>query len=251
VSPKPRYQEHFDGWYADRAAMPAADAIISQHMELPAQLLPGMIPAEGIPEIIAELRLEPGDVLLDLGCGRGSYGLEIAARTNARLIGLDFSEVALREARAQAQRLGQEAEFRLGELTATGLPASTVDAVLCSDAIGFPEDPAAAFAEIRRVLVPGGRVVVTGWEARDHDDERLPAQARRMNLRAGLREAGLADVEVLDRQHWHVRERTLWEEAAELAPDSPAALGDLRDEALWALQFFDLRRRVMASATAP
>ena len=179
---KPRYQEHFDGWFADRAATPAADALINRHMRLPEQLLPGMIPAEGIPEMMEILRLKPGDVLLDLGCGRGSYGLEIAARTGARLIGMDFSEVALGEARAQARRLGREADFRFAELTATGLPASAVDAVLCADAIGFPESPAAAFAEIRRVLIPGGRAVVTGWEARDHDDERLPSQARRMDM---------------------------------------------------------------------
>jgi SAM-dependent methyltransferase len=249
VPPKPRYQEHFDGWYADRAATPAADAIINRHMGLPEQLLPGMIPVEGIAQMMQELRLRPGDVLLDLGCGRGSYGLEIAARADARLIGVDFSEVALGQARAQACRLGREADFRLGDLAETGLPDSAVNAVLCADSIGFPEDPAAAFAEIRRLLVPGGRAVVTGWEARDHDDERVPSQARRIDVGAGLRAAGMADVEVLDRPGWHALEHAIWEEAAALAPDSPPALADLRDQALWALQFYDLRRRVMGTAT--
>jgi SAM-dependent methyltransferase len=251
VSPKPRYQEHFDSWYADRAATPAADEIITRHMGLPRELPPGMIPAEGVAEIIAELRLGPGGTLLDLGCGRGSYGLQIAARTEASLIGVDFSQVALEEARAQARRLGQKADFRSADLTATGLPSASVNAVLCADAVGFPEDLAAAFAEIRRVLVPGGRVVMTGWEARDHDDERLPSQARRLDVQAGLAGAGLARVEVLDRPHWYAIERGLWEEAATLAPDNPGALVDLRDEAQWALEFFDLRRRVMATASAP
>ncbi|HEX4830636.1 MAG TPA: class I SAM-dependent methyltransferase [Trebonia sp.] len=251
MSPKPRYQEHFDSWYADRAADPGADAVISRHMGLPLEVPPGMIPVEGIPEIIGQLRLKPGDTLLDLGCGRGTYGLEIAGDTGARLIGVDFSEVALDQAREQARRRGQVADFRLAELAATGLPARSVSAVLCADAIGFPEDPVTAFAEMRRVLTPGGRVVVTGWEARDHADERLPSQARRMDVAGSLREAGLADVEVLERDPWHERERAVWEEAAALPPDGPPALSDLRDEGMWALQYFDLRRRLMVTATAP
>ncbi len=79
-----------------------------------------------------------------------------------------------------------DASFRAGQLTATGLPSASVEAVLCTDAIQFPDEPAGAYDEIRRVLKPGGRVVLTCWEPRDRDDERLSARIRRANLQAGL-----------------------------------------------------------------
>jgi Ohr subfamily peroxiredoxin len=82
--------------------------------------------------------------LVDLACGRGGYGLEIAARTGARLIGIDFSAEAVRQAREQARRLGVTADFRIGDLAATGLDAGSADAVLCVDAIHFAPQPDAA-----------------------------------------------------------------------------------------------------------
>jgi ubiquinone/menaquinone biosynthesis C-methylase UbiE len=44
--------------------------------------------------------------------------------------------------------------LRIGGLAATGLPDASIDAVLCTDAIHFPDEPASAYEEIRRVLKP-------------------------------------------------------------------------------------------------
>ena len=44
------------------------------------------------------------------------------------------------------------------------------DAVLCVDAIQFAEEPDAAYRELKRVLAPGGRAVLTCWEAGDRED---------------------------------------------------------------------------------
>lgn len=81
-----------------------------------------MLAWDGIAEVTPALRLSPGGTLLDLACGRGGYGLEIAARTGARLVGVDFSAEAVRQAREQARRLGRAADLRVGDLTATGPP---------------------------------------------------------------------------------------------------------------------------------
>lgn len=86
-------------------------------------------------EVVEALRLAPGDTLLDPACGLGGYGLEIAVRTEARLVGIDFSAEAVRQAGEQARRLGRTADFRKGDLAATGLDAGSIDAVLCVDAI--------------------------------------------------------------------------------------------------------------------
>ncbi len=160
MPPKPRSAEYFDGWYADKAATPTVAEIMSRHMGFPPDTRAGVVPAEAIPELADELRLAPGSTLLDLACGMGAYGLLIAQRTGASLTGVDFSAQALAEAREQAARMGvSDASFQVGELTATGLPDASVEAVLCTDAIQFPDEPASAYDEIRRVLKarrPGG-----------------------------------------------------------------------------------------------
>ena len=89
------------------AGSPVKDEIEQRHLGLPPRLLStSLLSWEGIAEVTAALRLSPGDTLLDLACGRGGYGLEIAARTGARLVGIDFSAEAVRQAREQAGRAG-------------------------------------------------------------------------------------------------------------------------------------------------
>jgi len=252
VTPKPRSAEYFDGWYADKTVSPQVNEIQNRQLGLPPEALAGVVAAEGIDEIAGELRLKPGDVLLDLACGRGWYGLEVAGRTGARLIGVDFSAEAVRQAREQARRRGQgEAEFRTGDLTASGLPDQAVNAVLCTDSIQFPDEPDVAYRELRRVLVPGGRVVLTGWEPVVLGDDRLSERMRRVDMRAGLLAAGFTEVEVRDRPRWRARELALWQEAAALDPGDDPALRSFHGEAVRSLDTFDAMRRVLASATAP
>ena len=249
----PLTAEYFDGWYADMVSSPVKDEIQQRHLGLPPQLLStSLLGWEGIAEVTAELRLAPGDTLVDLACGRGGYGLEIAGRTGARLVGVDFSAEAVRQAREHAERLGATADFRVGNLTATGLDAGSAAGVLCVDAIQFAAPPQAAYREIRRILEPGGRAVLTCWEAVGRDDERVvPPRLRQVDLRAGLTAAGFADVEVQDRPGWRAPERAMWEEAAALDPGDDPALRSFHDEGVRSLGMMDLVRRVLATATAP
>ena len=201
---------NFDGWYADMAGSPVKDEIMQRHLGLPSHLLStSLLGWEGIAEVAGALHLSPGDRLLDLACGRGGYGLEIAARSGARLVGVDFSAEAVRQAREHARRWGQMADFRLGDLAATGVDAASVDAVLCVDAIQFAQQPDAAYREIQRVLAPGGRAVLTCWEPTGHDDERLPDRLRRVGVGPGLAAAGFDTIQVQDRPGWRARERAM------------------------------------------
>jgi SAM-dependent methyltransferase len=250
MPPTPLSAEYFNGWYADQSAMPAVAEMMNRHTGFPPGTRAGVVPADAIPELAGELQLGPGSTLLDLACGRAAYGLLAAKQGGALLIGVDFSAQALAEAREQAARMGvSNASFRVGELTATGLPDASVEAVLCTDAIQFPVEPAIAYEEIRRVLKPGGRVVLTCWEPFDRADERLSPRLRRANLAAGLRQAGFTDVEVRDRPSWLACEHALWEEAAALDPGDDPALRSLHQEAVRSLQWAALLRRVLAVAT--
>ena len=248
---KPRSAEYFDGWYADRVRTPAVDEIMNRCTGFPLGTRAGVVPAEAIPELTEALRLGAGSTLLDLACGRGAYGLLIAKQAGASLIGVDFSAQALLEAREQAVRMGvSDASFRVGELTATGLAAASVEAVLCTDAIQFPDEPAIAYGEIRRVLKPGGRAVLTCWEPLDRHDEQLSLRVRRVNLGVGLRRAGFTDVEIQDRPSWLAREHALWKEAVGLDPGDDPALRSLQAEGMKSLEWTSLLRRVLATATS-
>ena len=253
MEPKPgSLARYFDGWYADMTGSQAKDQIQQRHLGLPPSLLStSLLGWDGIAEATAALRLTPGDTLVDLACGRGGYGLEVAARTGARLVGVDFSAEAVRQAREQAQQRGTTAEFRVGDLAASGLDSGSADAVLCVDAIHFAPEPAAAYREIARILAPGGRAVLTNWEPVDWDDQRLPERLRRVAIGEGLTAAGFGDVEVAERPGWRAAERAMWEEAAALDPGDDAALRSFHEEGVRSLETFGLVRRVMATATAP
>jgi SAM-dependent methyltransferase len=187
---------------------------------------------------------------VDLACGRGGYGLEIAARTGALLVRVGFSAEAVR--REQALRLGAEADFRIGDLAATGLDAGSAGAVLCVDAIHFAPRPDAAYDQIRRILAPGGRAVLTYWEPLDWDDERLPGRQRRVDLGRDWPLPGSATSRwVTALAGWRACERVMREEAAALDPGDDPALRSFHDEGVRSLETFDLVRRVIATASAP
>jgi len=244
--------DYFDGWYANMARSPAVDEITQRHLGLPPHLLStSLLGWDGIAEVVTALRLPSSGLLVDLACGRGGYGLEIAARAGAELVGIDFSAEALRQARELARQLGRAADFRVGDLAATGLESGSADGVLCVDAIHFAQHPHAAYQELRRLLAPGGRVVLTGWRAVDKDDHALPDRVRKLALGDGLAAAGFDEVEVRERPDWQGRERAMWEEAVALDPGDDPALQSLHNEGVRVLAGFHLIRRVMATATAP
>jgi SAM-dependent methyltransferase len=132
-----------------------------------------------------DLRVGPGEILLDMGCGRGGAGLWVAAATGADLIGIDIAETALLAARERAERMGRKATFRRGEFEATGLEDASVNAMMSVDALLFTPSKQAAFVEFRRILRPGGRLVLTSWDYHSQPvgrppqvpDHRPPAEA--------------------------------------------------------------------------
>jgi SAM-dependent methyltransferase len=244
--------QRFDNWYAAMATSSRRDALVQHHLGLPAYVLSGsLLPWDGIAEVVELLRLPPSATLLDLACGRGGYGLEVAARAGASLVGIDFSAEAIRQAGQCADTLGRPARFVVADIAETGLPTASVDGVMCIDAVHIAAEPDDVFAEIRRVLRPGGRAVVTCWEARDRENDILPEWVRRVDCAAWFAAAGFADIVVVERPAWERAERALFEAAAGLDPAGDDALVALRDEAIEVLPDLPHTRRVLASATAP
>lgn len=237
--------DYFDGWYRNIEASSRHQVLVSWTLRLPAGFgSTSLLPWDGIADVVAALEVGPGDTFADLGCGLGGYTAEIARRTAARGIGVDFSPYAVDRARIRANGA---AEFRVGEHTGTGLADGSVTAVLSIDAMQFADPYEDALAECRRILTPGGRLVLTGWEVRDAAPEEMPERLRR-DIGAALHEAGFSDVHVREMRAWQAAERQLWEEAAASEPGDDEAMQSLHNEGTRVLKWMSHCRRVLADA---
>jgi len=122
------------------------------------------IPSLGCGTPVDAAELQPGEVVLDLGSGRGLDAFRAAQRvgTGGRVVGVDMTPEMVWRAREDARRLGfAQVEFRLAEIEALPLADASVDVVISNCVINLVPDKARAFAEAYRVLRPGGRLVVS------------------------------------------------------------------------------------------
>lgn len=109
----------------------------------------------------------PITVGVDLGCGTGRFAAPLAATFDARVIGIDPSRQML--ARAAAKEGDRRVRFVAGGGEAMPLPHGSVDLVFSSMAYHHFSDPRTVARECRRILRPGGLVVIrTGTRDRMH-----------------------------------------------------------------------------------
>lgn len=135
----------------------------------------------------AVLRPEPGERLLEIGVGTGYYSLELAewVGPGGRLELFDLQQKFLDHVmRAAAERGLENLIPTQGDATALPFEDGSVDAVVLTAVLGEIPDSAAALAEIRRVLKPGGRLVVGELFGDPHFTTR--ASLERLGAAAGL-----------------------------------------------------------------
>jgi len=127
---------------------------------------------------IAHLELRPGETVLDLGSGGGLDAFLAAERVGpaGRVIGVDMTPQMIERARDNARSAGlSQVEFRQGRLEQLPVDDDSVDALTSNCVINLVPDKRRVFEEIRRVLRPGGRLVVSDIVL----DGRLPEAVER------------------------------------------------------------------------
>jgi SAM-dependent methyltransferase len=118
----------------------------------------GALVAEAIEPLLDEVKVGSGDRVLDVGTGPGLVAAA-AAQRGADVVGLDFSEAMLTEAR----RLHPEIDFRLGSAESLPFEAGEFDAVVGNFVLHHSGRPDKVLEETFRVLGRNGRMAFTVW----------------------------------------------------------------------------------------
>jgi SAM-dependent methyltransferase/quercetin dioxygenase-like cupin family protein len=200
--------------------------------------------ALGVSNPVRHAGLAEGEVVLDIGSGGGIDTVLAALQVGStgRVIGLDMLTEMCDRARLAAKEAGVAAscEFREGEMEAIPLADESVDVVISNGVINLSPRKSRAFAEIARVLRPGGRFCVSDLVVNDDlPPEVLSSGAAWAGCIAGalseqvfadkLHRAGLVDIELSERH--------------------PLSLDDVAVYPLFTPEVLDLMRRLLPPET--
>jgi SAM-dependent methyltransferase len=161
---------------------------------------------------------QPGDAILDVATGPGTVARPAAqlAGASGSVTGTDLSSAMLDNARSfPAENGSAPIEYIESPATAMPLPSESFDKAYCQQGLQHMSDPAAALAEIRRLLRPNGRLAVAIWQESPFglfrqvvSDLGITAEGAKpstfgrdaQDLANALSQAGYTDVEVQTRE---------------------------------------------------
>ncbi|MCH7592099.1 MAG: arsenite methyltransferase [Planctomycetes bacterium] len=161
---------------------------------------------------LALSKVKEGDVVLDLGSGAGIDVLLAGKKVGAtgKAIGVDMTDAMLAKANENIAASGlTNVEVRKGTIEEMPVDSASVDWVISNCVINLSPDKPKVFSEIARVLKPGGRMIVSDLVVKDlppwvREDQAMynsciSGAIDEDEYLAGLRDAGLVDVEVCER----------------------------------------------------
>lgn len=160
--------------------------------------------------------LEPGEVVVDFGCG-GGIDVILAAHkvgSQGRVVGIDFADQMIERAKqavAEAGLQDRDIEFRVSDMEKTQLPDGFADVVISNCVINLCPDKDAVYEEAFRILRPGGRLAISDIVLTENIDPEL--RERFQSTWAGclggaipeedymqtVRQAGFAEIQIVAR----------------------------------------------------
>lgn len=119
------------------------------------------------PVLVDAAHLSTGERVLDVACGTGVVARAAAARVGVTggVTGVDLNPGMIAVARALAAPSGAAVEWLERDALDLRLPDASYDVVLCQQGLQFFPDKLRALREMRRVLLPGGRLALSVWNS--------------------------------------------------------------------------------------
>lgn len=114
--------------------------------------------------------LQPGERVLDVGCGRGTTARRAASEAGAAgsVLAVDVADSLIDAARSTSVRAGSAPiEWTVGDAQRIEFQPASIDVVVSRFGVMFFDDPVAAFANLRSAVRTGGRLSVVTWQPRD------------------------------------------------------------------------------------
>ena len=143
-------------------------------------------------DLMNRAALQAGERVLDIACGTGVVARHAAEKvgSDGKVTGVDLNEGMLQVARAQSAKSGVEVEWRQGEAGALPFDDATFDVVLCQQGLQFFPEKEGALKEMHRVLMAGGRSVVSVVRSLEHNPL-MSAQVNSLTRHLGADAAGV------------------------------------------------------------
>jgi SAM-dependent methyltransferase len=149
-------------------------------------------------------RIQPGEQVLDAGCGTGTLAMDVQQRVGAtgRVFGIDPGTRQIARARAKAARRNLPIDFQIGVIEQLPFPDQTFDVVLSTIMLHHLPDglKRAGLTEIVRVLKPGGRLVIADFKRPEERQDKPARFGSVRDLPALVQDAGFAQVETEEMQ---------------------------------------------------
>src|SRR5207244_1842091 len=153
-------------------------------------------------------RVQPGDAVLDVGCGTGTLAIEAARRVGSagRVVGIDPASAQIARARVKAARRNIPIDFQMGVIEQLAFPDQTFDVVFSTLMMHHLPDSLKrqGLAEIARVLKPGGRLVIADFTRKKERQGRAArfhaGGSSVQDLAAMVSDAGFSEVETEEMQ---------------------------------------------------
>ncbi|KAF7848774.1 hypothetical protein BT93_L1575 [Corymbia citriodora subsp. variegata] len=188
-------------------------------------------------EFVAKLELQPGQKVLDVGCGIGGGDFYMAENFDVEVIGIDLSINMISFALERAIGLKCSVEFEVADCTKKSYPDNTLDVIYSRDTILHIQDKPALFKSFFKWLKPGGKVLISDYckhagtpspefgayiKQRGYDLHDVKAYGQM------LRDAGFAEVIAEDRTDQFIE--VLEKELNAIEKDKDAFISDFSEE---------------------